>query len=67
MGGVLLAGLTVVIFRQAWRESHRGGFPLFSMQTFHAIVPFLIIAMLAVLAASAYCLVVHLKDRSGKE
>ena len=63
MGGALLAGLILIIFRQAWRESHRGGFAIFSMQTLHAIVPILIITALAITAVSAYCIALYLKNR----
>ena len=38
---ILFAAVGAVAFRWAWRASHRGGFPLFSMQTFEVIEPVL--------------------------
>ncbi len=45
-GVVLIAlAVTVVIGREAWRASHRGGFPLISFQTAEALRPILLISL----------------------
>ena len=38
-------GLFVVIFRQAWRLSHRGGYPLFSIESWQHMKWWLLIAL----------------------
>jgi hypothetical protein len=53
-GATLVVGLPLILLRQAWRESHRGGFPLWSMQTLAALIPLFIIAAVVLAAHVLY-------------
>jgi len=48
---VLTLGVALAVFHFAYRESRRGGFPVFSMRTWEAIWPWVV--MLVVLLAIA--------------
>ena len=49
--GFAMVGLAcvVVILRQAWRESHRGGYPLFSFESWQHMKWWLLIGLLVFL------------------
>jgi hypothetical protein len=38
---IYFAAVAVIVLRWAWRASHRGGYPLFSWDTFKEIEPIL--------------------------
>ena len=52
--GLILGGFLIVLYKNAWRESHRGGFPLWSIETLQALVPFWIIAGVILTAYALY-------------
>jgi hypothetical protein len=62
-GAILVGGLLLILLRQAWRESHRGGFPLWSMETLQALVPFLIITGVSLAIFALYYAVSFFRAR----
>jgi hypothetical protein len=60
---LVVLALVVVVYRQAWRESHRGGFPIFSTESWLHMKWWLLIALLVLLAA----ILVAIVKKNGSE
>jgi hypothetical protein len=62
--GLILLGLVVVVLKQAWRLSHRGGFDLFSVETLRELEPYIVMWVVFVVGYLAW---LFFKDRDRRK